>query len=267
MLKSFVCQRSHFRSNWLAVWADRLGFPPPAEAHLHRKVWEWCAIGQALFERGVLRPGKRGLGFAVGTEPLVSAFSQLGAEIEATDLAHGPTAETWSATNQHAASKDVLFRPELVDRELFSKNVTFRHADMNDLSQFDKSSYDFLWSSCAIEHLGSLERGFSFVEHALDLLRPGGVACHTTEFNVSSLVETIEVGDSVIYRESDVRGLDRQLRKRGCCIESLCFDIGDDRDDVIFDAPPYGAHGGPHIKLALEGHIATSMLLICRRYE
>ena len=53
---------------------------------LHRKMWEWLFICEALFERGMLRPGRRGLGFGVGKEPLVALFASMGVEVLATDL-------------------------------------------------------------------------------------------------------------------------------------------------------------------------------------
>ena len=40
---------------------------------LHRKMWEWLFIAEALRERGMLAAGRRGVGFGVGQEPLVSA--------------------------------------------------------------------------------------------------------------------------------------------------------------------------------------------------
>ena len=54
---------------------------------LHRKIWEFCFIAQALDERGMLARGRRGLGFAVGTEPLPAMFASRGCAIVATDLA------------------------------------------------------------------------------------------------------------------------------------------------------------------------------------
>src|SRR5260370_19674515 len=48
---------------------------------LHRKIWEWCFIAQALDDHGMLRPGKRGLGFAVGKEPLPAALAGCGCRI------------------------------------------------------------------------------------------------------------------------------------------------------------------------------------------
>jgi hypothetical protein len=53
----------------------------------HRKVWEFCYVLQALEQHNLLKPGNRGLGFAVGQEPLPAVFAKHGCQILATDLA------------------------------------------------------------------------------------------------------------------------------------------------------------------------------------
>jgi hypothetical protein len=50
---------------------ERSGKPVPS----HRKLWEWCYIAQVLWERGLLQPGRPGLGFGVGHEPLAALFA------------------------------------------------------------------------------------------------------------------------------------------------------------------------------------------------
>ena len=42
---------------------------------VHRKVWEWAFIIDVLKKYGMLSSGMRGVGFAVGNEPLPSIFS------------------------------------------------------------------------------------------------------------------------------------------------------------------------------------------------
>ena len=81
----------------------------------------------------------------------------------------------------------------------------FRVVDMNAVPD-DLRGFDFSWSSGAVEHLGSLAAGADFVLAQMDCLRPGGVAVHTTEFLVSSDVDTVEAGGTVFYRRRDVEG-------------------------------------------------------------
>jgi hypothetical protein len=271
MLTSMVCRYEHFLSQWYETWAATLPLaqygidPGPRPVRPHRKAWEWCAIAQALSERGMLAAGRRGCGFAVGAEPLPSAFAARGVEILATDQAPSAEAEIWASTGQHAASLESLHKPELVSRADFASRVRFRAADMRDLRLPWDETFDFVWSSCSIEHLGSLQAGFDFVERATSLLLPGGCAVHTTEFNVGSNEATLLSGDSVIYRQRDIEDLDRRLRWIGCGLARCDFYCGDHPYDIDFDIPPYGGPERTHVKLLLEGHITTSLLLIVRK--
>jgi hypothetical protein len=233
---------------------------------VNRKFWEWCAISEALDQRGMLLPGSNGLGFAVGTEPLTSYFASRGCEILATDLAPELSAEAWKESNQHAAALDQLFYPELIDRASFSAGVSFSDLDMRNISNagFD---YDFLWSSCALEHLGTLKTGIDFVINSAKLLRKGGVAVHTTEYNISSDVNTIHEGHNVLYRKQDFIDLGELLGSIGFSMSPLGFDTGQHAFDYDYDTPPYMGVGKRHLKLEIEGYISTSYLIILERVK
>jgi SAM-dependent methyltransferase len=125
--------------------------------------------------------------------------------------------------------------------------------------------FDFLWSSCSLEHLGDLEAGMAFVEESSRLLLPGGYAVHTTEYNVGSDHETLRAGANVIYRRRDIEELGYRLRHRGCGLSYCDYNAGDHPNDLDYDLPPYGRMDRQHVKLLLGDHISTSMLLIVRR--
>jgi Methyltransferase domain len=129
-------------------------------------------------------------------------------------------------------------------------------------SGLPRDAFDFIWSSCAFEHLGTLQTGLDFVVEAMSLLKPGGIAVHTTEFNVSSNDATVAEGWAVIYRRSDIERLDGQLRLVCCALEPVDFEAGRHRHDLQYDYPPYFQNGRKHIKLLLEGYVSTSVLLI-----
>lgn len=270
MLTSTVCRYEHFETDWYAKWARILplqvyGMDPMAKpARPHRKAWEWCAIAEALDERDLLCRGRRGMGFAVGREPLPAAFAAREVDIVATDQAATAKAGLWISTDQHAASREALFRPELIGREAFDARVEFRALDMRALPP-ESDGFDFVWSSCALEHLGGLSVGWDFVVQAMALVKPGGVAVHTTEFNVASNDVTPMTGDSVIYRQRDIEELDRMLRVIGCGLSRCDFFVGDHPHDLDFDVPPYATTARQHIKLQIGGHVATSVLLIIRK--
>jgi SAM-dependent methyltransferase len=272
MLASIVCRYEHYLSDWYRRWAAKLPLthygidPSIVPKRPHRKAWEWCAIAQALSEREMLEPGRKGCGFAVGREPLAALFASLGPDILATDLPPSSEATPWANTGQHAASLKAIYRPEILDPQTFDSRVRFHSVDMRKLDLLPEDhGFDFLWSACSIEHLGSLGAGMTFVAESARLLRPGGWAVHTTEFNVSSDSDTVESGDSVLYRERDIRALDRRLRAVGCGLCRCDFFAGDAPEDLDFDLPPYGLAERQHVKLLVSGFVCTSMLLIVRK--
>ena len=274
-IHTMVCQEVHFRTSWYQRWDPLLGLAAGVYGHhrpngvspggliYHRKYWEWAAIAQALDERGMLCEGKCALGFAVGTEPLSSLFASRGVQVLATDLAvDDPGTKHWSGSNQHAAALDDLHYPHLIGNEAFRQRVTFRSIDMRKLPDLPRAQFDFVWSACALEHLGSLKAGLKFVHEATELLKPGGVGIHTTEFNVASLDRTLEDRQNVIYLRKHIEQLDADLRKNGRCLAEPDYFPGDGEHDRTYDLPPYYVSGRQHVKLKFCGHITTSIILL-----
>jgi 2-polyprenyl-3-methyl-5-hydroxy-6-metoxy-1,4-benzoquinol methylase len=259
LLKSGICTQEQLESTKFQDWAERFG---EARGHLHRKIWEWCFIAEALHERKLLQPGFSGLGFAVGTEPLTSLFCNLGSSIYATDLFTDIAKEGgWVKTNQHASNVESLNSRKLCSNELFKKNCTFRHVDMNDIPN-DMTNFDFVWSSCALEHLGSLSHGEEFIYNAMKCLKPGGFAVHTTEYNFSSNSNTVSSGDTVLYRRQDIENIISNIREQGHSIE-MDFTAGSLPRDTFIDLPPYKHN--PHLKLQLGEYVTTSIGLIIQK--
>jgi hypothetical protein len=120
------------------------------------------------------------------------------------------------------------------------------------------NGFDFTWSACALDHLGTLENGMTFIERSLDCLRPGGVAVHTTEFNVSSDSSTLATGSTVLYRRRDIIELTERLVSRGHRMV-LNFNPGSGEIDRHVDEPPYS---DVHLKLRTADYVATSIGLI-----
>lgn len=262
LVGSMPCRFEHFSTDWYKRWATRLGYPPADRAaHAMRKWWEYAAIAQALDERGCLTPNARGIGFAVGREPLASLFASFGASVLATDLHPEFSDGQWSETGQHASAKADLWAGDAIcGKAQFDSLVDFLPMDMNALPPGD-GSYDFLWSSCAFEHLGSLGHGLAFVKNAMSYLRSGGTAVHTTEFNVSSGEETVCSGGAVIYRRRDIEDLERSLRSMRCGMAWPDFDPGSHEYDLHYDEPPFFSAGRPHLKLLQDGFVCTSFVI------
>lgn len=230
---------------------------------LHRKLWEWCFITEVLHSQGMLSSGRRGLGFAVGHEPLVAQFAACGATIVASDLDVDRAADAgWVASGEHAASLALLNERGLCPPEVFDRLVSFQEIDMCNIPVSELDDFDFLWSSSAFEHLGNLDAGIDFVIESMKCLRPGGLAVHTTEFNVGSNDQTMSEGGTVIYRQCDIERLASALREQGHEIR-LNFDRGVLPFDYHVDVPPY-THD-PHLKLHLMGYTTTSVGIVVQR--
>jgi hypothetical protein len=209
----------------------------------------------------MLSPGRRGLGFGVGREPLVALFAGLGCEVVATDL---PTdeaaADGWTATNQHAGGLDGLNEHGLCPMDRFRERVTYRDVNMTQIPG-DLHGFDFTWSSCALEHLGNLAAGATFVVEQMRCLRPGGVGVHTTELNVTSDELTVAEGGTVLFRRRDLMELTRRLRRNGYHID-LDLTEGSTAEDRHVDVAPFSE---VHLRTTLGEFVTTSVALIIER--
>ena len=265
MLRSQLCSAESLRSPELRSWADRLrpmwasGDEDGRDVMLHRKMWEWLFISEALRERGLLAPGRAGLGFGVGQEPLVALFAAEGCELVATDQPHeAAVASGWTASEvEWAGGLDELNTHGLCPDEDFGRRVRFRPVDMTAIPA-DLRGFDFTWSSCALEHLGTLGAGADFVMTSMECLRPGGVAVHTTEYLVASNDETVEAGGTVFYRRRDIEALVERLRRAGHAID-VDFTLGATPEDLHVDVAPYT---DVHLRTRLGGYETTSLALV-----
>jgi len=162
--------------------------------------------------------------------------------------------------------KKTLNKYEICDPEQFDKLVSIKIVDMNNIPD-DIKGYDFCWSSCSYEHLGSIENGLKFVENSLKTLKPGWIAIHTSEYNVNSNTNTVTHDPQVvIFRRSDMEELQRRFYVGG---HESYFNLnhGTKELDVYVDLPPYKSTGdfNKHIKITLAGYIVTSFGIIIKK--
>ena len=257
--QSVVCRQSSFEQPYFSYWTTRLG----EGLRYHRKLWEFVFICQALWERGAIRAGARGLGFGVGLEPLPAYFASEGGQVVATDLSPDrANTAGWAQSAQHALNKEQLRRPHICPDELFDANVSLRECDMNAIPP-DLTDFDFCWSACALEHLGSIELGLRFIENSVACLKPGGWAIHTTEFNLNSNHDTVDNLGTVLFRRQDLEALAARLTAAGHQVATFDFEPGTQPVDLYVDLPPYRAE--PHLTTSLLGYSTTSVGLIVRK--
>lgn len=256
MTKSSLCCQADFLTKDFEYWCTIIN----REIICNRKLWEWVYILQSLSQRGMLGEGKKGLGFAVGHEPLPAAFASLGCEILATDIEPDLGATRgWEDGGQLCKGLMDLYDPNICTEEVFRTKVSYTALNMNSIgSEF--VDFDFNWSSCAFEHLGSIEMGVSFILNQMNTLKSGGVAVHTTEYNISSNNETLNEEVGVVYRRQDIERIACALRSLGHSVAELDFSLGWFPYDYTIDTPPFCS--SPHIRLLLGHFVCTSLGLV-----
>jgi SAM-dependent methyltransferase len=255
-LQPRLCTRAEMDTPRFRMVAERMREP----FRYHRKLWEFGVIVDQFLKRAPF--GGRALGFGVGLERLPALFAGLGSYVVATDQAEGGV---WATTAQHAQSVEALRNDELCEPQKFAQRVRFQVADMRAVPSGFNEQFDFVWSSCAFEHLGSLEAGMEFMRRQWRCLRPGGWSVHTTEFNVGSNEQTLIAGNIVIFRQRDIEALIEGLRGDGAIVAEPSFDLGDDEYDRFVDEEPFKPE--PHLKLKIGGYASTSCVIAAGRPE
>ena len=249
---SQMCTGNQMEEPVYQDWLTKLGM----EEHRHRKQWEVVYILAVLEAQVVLKPGARGLGFGCGMEPMPSYFAARDCIVLATDLPLDHQHLTgWLNTNQHASAVDQMLWPSLCSQAVFRERVSFQPVDMTAIPA-DLTGFDFCWSACAFEHLGSIAAGLRFIHDSVGCLRPGGVAVHTTELNLSSDTDTVDNTSTVLFRRRDMEQLALDLTAAGHRVLPLKYDPGDRPLDTHIDVPPYAEND--HLKIALGKFVTTS---------
>jgi SAM-dependent methyltransferase len=292
-LSSRICTSRDIYSDWHRALAAALR----SENYKLRKIWEWTFTLKAFHASGKLNHLSHGLGFGCGTEPLASCLANYTQRLVVTDappeLIHG---KGWSDTNQHTSSLEGAKYEWLAPRQKMDEVMEFDFVDMNNIPPSLHNSFDLVWSSCALEHLGNKENGLEFIVNSALCLKPGGLAVHTTEFDLSGRCP-IDNWDTVLFSNQDLTvSLLLKLRRLseqpdGAKFELVCPDFrrGNAFIDGYVDIPPYSYHWNlndsflesdqtpcksdpvinkypyPQINLSVDGFPSTSVALVIRR--
>lgn len=256
-LASKLCTQADIESDWFAFWAREM----KTAIIYQRKLWELCYVSQALHQRGMLKPGKRGLVFGCGEEPLPSLFVKWGCSVLATDLTpQEAKLKGWLDSRQHAGSLEKLKRREICPDDAALARIEHRFVDMNEIPRDLDGAFDFCWSACALEHLGSIQKGADFIENSLRTLKPGGIAVHTTEFNLRD-GDTIDNWVTVLYQQKHIEKIVERLSRKGHSVAPVDFASGSGFVDGFVDLPPW-SEATMHLKLSVDGFPCTSIGLI-----
>ncbi len=139
-----------------------------------RKAWEFIQVYQGLKQLGLLNGDSQALGLGVGQESLIFALANVCQHVVATDLYESQDWSTAALSVQEVYQKTPF--PYPVDR------LSVRHMDMRRI-EYPDTSFDFVWSCCAIEHVPNFRDLHQVYQEIHRVLKPGGIAALTTEFN------------------------------------------------------------------------------------
>lgn len=241
-------------------WSRKLDLKPAYD----RKAWEFTQLLQAAWQKGKFY-NSRAVSFGSGTEPLASWFALMDTEVVVTDIkpATQQLQRDWVTTGQHCGG-DVsrLYFPKVCpDMQRFNRNVSFRYADMRDIPS-DLRNFDLCWSMGSLEHLKSAEAGLDFIVNSLDVLKPGGLAVHTTEYNKQPPNARLDLVDTVYYGANDLIALRDKLEAAGHWVAPLILNPGNGWLDQL--VTPLACRD-PHVSFDFNGIIVTSAVLIIQK--
>ena len=117
---SQLCTASQWLSPKYKYWCEQFNEVP----RLHRKQWEFVYVLEALEASGVLSPGKRGVGFGCGKEPLPAVMASRGCDVLTTDLdIDSATEQGWVSSGEHSGKLDDLYWPGICSKESSKNNL------------------------------------------------------------------------------------------------------------------------------------------------
>jgi hypothetical protein len=226
--------------------------------------WEFAAVLQAFYESGVLSPGAKMMGLGVGDEPIPSYLASLGLHVVAADL-------------PGVTSRSLVMRPSMIDGDAFDRHVEVSDVDIRRLDDVTLRDFDGIWSCSVLNELQSTEAAAEAVIGAMDTLKPGGVAVHTTEFAFADDHPTQSPG-ALFFTRKFFQSLTDGLNGRGHSVAPLSFDLGRDALDGYVDLEPFVVEGAeayedlwreglgcPHLKVMSGGVLTTSFAFVVKR--
>lgn len=152
----------------------------------HRKQWEFAAILNALRSAGVVTSGAKGISFGSGQELPLYALANQVAEIWATDLYTADSA--WPTARTDNIDHVTDFVREGAPFETKRQRIFARSMDMREI-EFPDSTFDFAYSSSAVEHIGGWQDFERHLAEVRRVLKPNGVYVMTTDISFGPTTE------------------------------------------------------------------------------
>jgi len=198
-----------------------------------RAIWEQAWIISILAGAGAITPGRRVFGLETGRERIASVLAARGTAVTA--FASG-LADSGAVERRRLQ----LFHPEACPIEEFDARVACGTLDPRKVDSLPPDHFDAAWSIGLPDQLGSIAAAFEVFEASLAPLRPGGIAAHVVNLNLSSDGLTWEEPGNVLVRRKDIEALAERLRAKGHALLPLNTHPGSD----VTDERVHGELGG-----------------------
>ncbi|HEY7751690.1 MAG TPA: class I SAM-dependent methyltransferase [Ignavibacteriaceae bacterium] len=142
----------------------------------HRKQWEFAMIFLALKKYGFLSADKIGLSVGGGNERVLYSISNYVKKLIVTDLYDENT--SWDCARTGDPTEFILNSKPF---DVNESKISAMRMDMRNL-QFDDNTFDFCYSSCAVEHIGDFDDFVQHFDEVYRCLKEDGIYVFTTEF-------------------------------------------------------------------------------------
>lgn len=141
---------------------------------IHRKHWEKAAVAFLVEQFGYFDHQSVGLGLGVAKETLLYLFSNHCGRIVGIDL-YQPIFRSGAGMTCEQVYAVVPFPYHRERLELVAMDMRAMH--------FPDAAFDFVWTVSSVEHVDSIEELVTVFGHIERVLKPGGHAFITTEWN------------------------------------------------------------------------------------
>ena len=188
---SKICDAADwFDTEFNSIILNELKEPP----RFHRKQWEFAMIFLALKKLGFLNENMKGLSLGGGNERVLYSIAQHVKELIVTDLYNENT--TWDCAKTTDPNQYIeASKPFEVDlSKIKALAMDMRYLD------FEDNTFDFCYSSCAIEHIGDFDDFVKHLDEVYRVLKEDGVYVFTTELNFGS--DTVKDQNNYIFTSS-----------------------------------------------------------------
>ncbi|MBC7232564.1 MAG: class I SAM-dependent methyltransferase [Chloroflexi bacterium] len=171
LTSSRLCDVNEFQVPEIYEQLLALGFDP---TDIHRKNWEKAAVAFLVEHFGYFDDQSAGLGLGVAKESLLYLLSNHCGWIVGIDLYQPVFCDGAGMTCEEVyASAPFPYRRERLEIVAM---------DMRSID-FPDATFDFVWSVSSVEHVNSIDELITVFRHIERVLKPGGHAFITTEWN------------------------------------------------------------------------------------